>query len=40
MSPAEIAQQEFLDDLTADGTNRGYATGVQVRDKDANRGVE
>ena len=40
MSPSEIAQQEFLDALTADGTNRGYATGVQVRDKNANRGVE
>lgn len=40
MTPEEIAQQEFLDALTADGTNRGYATGVQVRDKNANRGVE
>jgi hypothetical protein len=40
MTPEEIAQQEFLDALTADGTNRGYATGVQVRDKNTNRGVE
>jgi hypothetical protein len=40
MTPEEIAQQEFLDSLIGDGTNRGYATGVQVRNKDANRGVE
>jgi hypothetical protein len=31
MTPAEIAQQEFLDALIEDGTNRGFASGVQTR---------
>jgi hypothetical protein len=31
MTPAEIAQQEFLDALIEDGTNRGFAPGVQTR---------
>ena len=40
MTPEEIAQQEFLDALLEDGTNRGYTAEVQVRNKDANQGVE
>jgi hypothetical protein len=31
MTPAEIAQQELLDALIEDGTNRGFAPGVQTR---------
>lgn len=40
MTASEIAQQQFLDALTSDGINRGFATGVEVRDKDTSRGVE